>query len=214
MAQSLLDELPPAQRLALAYAPHRARTQTLALFALDARLAGILRRRGEPVLAQMRLAWWRDVLRKEQMEWPKGEAVLGLLRGWRQPSALVPLVDGWETLLAEPFDSAATDQFVSGRAAAFRQLAAEFGLPLERVDEAASFWALADLAANLADPAERSAVVAASTKLPPCGPLPRELRPLLVLAALGRRSLARGGQPLLGGFGAALLAMRVGITGR
>jgi phytoene synthase len=40
------------------------------------------------------------------------------------------------------------------------------------------------------------------------------LRPLTVLAGLARRSLARGGAPLLDGSGAILVAMRLGITGR
>jgi phytoene synthase len=214
MAQSLLDELPPAQRLALAYAPRRAQPATLALMALDVRLATVVRRRGEPVLAQMRLAWWRDMLAKNPQDWPKGEAVLGLLRDWRDPAALAPLVDGWEGLVGDSFDRVALNDFVGGRAAAFRQLAAELGLTSEGVEAAASWWALADLAANLTETAERTAVLSAAVTLPALGTLPRGLRPLAILAALGRRSLARGGGPLLSGFGAFLAAMRVGIAGR
>jgi len=214
MIQALLDELPPAQRLALAYAPRRAQPATLALLALDVRLAAVVRRRGEPVLAQMRLAWWRDMLARKPQDWPKGEVVLGLLQGWRDPAALARLVDGWEALLAESFDRPALDEFVSGRAASFRRLAAELELTSERVETAASWWALADLAANLTDPAERDVVLAAAAALPAPEPLPRDLRPLAILAALGRRSLARGGGPLLSGFGAFLAAMRVGIGGR
>jgi hypothetical protein len=37
-------------------------TATLALLALDARLAAILRGRREPIAAQLRLAWWREML--------------------------------------------------------------------------------------------------------------------------------------------------------
>jgi phytoene synthase len=40
------------------------------------------------------------------------------------------------------------------------------------------------------------------------------LRPLAVLSGLARRSLARGGSPLLDGPGAMLLAVRLGIAGR
>jgi hypothetical protein len=46
------------------------------------------------------------------------------------------------------------------------------------------------------------------------GSLPRTLRPLTVLTGLARRSLGRGGAPLLDGPRAALLAMRLGIAGR
>ena len=96
MSRSLAEQLPPPQRLALSYAPPSARCPTLALLALDTRLAGLLRRRGEPVLAQVRLAWWRDILAAEPGGWPEGEPVLALLRSWREPAPLVALVDGWE----------------------------------------------------------------------------------------------------------------------
>jgi len=214
MTQPLLDELPPAQRLALAYAPGRARAATLGVLTLDARLASVLRRRGEPVLAQMRLAWWRDTLVQDKAAWPRGDAVLGLLREWRGPAALIPLVDGWEALLGEALDEPAIDAFMKGRAAAFGQLASELTVPFAGAEACASWWALGDLAGNVADPAERMGVLAAAAALPPCPALPRALRPLAVLAALAKRSLARGGGPLLDGFGAVLLAMRVGIVGR
>jgi len=214
MARALLDELAPPQRLALAYAPRRARAATLALLALDARLAAILRRRGEPVLVQLRLAWWRDMLAKEPQAWPRGDAVLDLLREWRGPAALAALVDGWEALLADELAASEIDAFASGRGSAFAQLAFELGCAPEIAEAGGRRWALADLAANLADPAERAAAVASAVALPPRPRLPRELRPLAILDALAARSLARGGAPLLDGFGAGLLAVRLGITGR
>lgn len=214
MAQSLLDELPPGQRLALAYAPKAARDATLGVLALDSRLAAILRRRGEPVLAQMRLAWWRDVLGKNKDHWPRGEAVLALLREWRDPAALIPLVNGWESLLAQSLDTIVIDEFARGRATAFGQLAAELGVASAPAEACATWWTLGDLAANLREDDERAAVLHAAAALPPCPTLPRALRPLAVLAALAKRSLSRGGGPVLEGFGAALLAMRVGIAGR
>jgi phytoene synthase len=214
MAQSLLDDLPPAQRLALAYAPRGARSATQALLALDARLAAVLRRRGEPVLAQMRFAWWRDMLGMVAAGWPRDDEVLDALREWRDPGVLVALVDGWEGLLAETLDAPAIDAFARGRATAFGQLAAELGLSRTGAEICASCWALADLAGNLSDPGERAAAMGAARALPPCPALPRALRPLAVLAALANRSLTRGGAPILDGFGAGLLAMRVGIAGR
>jgi phytoene synthase len=211
---ALLNELPPPQRLALAYAPRPARSATLALLALDARLAAVLRRRGEPVLAQMRLAWWRDMLSTNKAEWPRGDAVLGLLGEWRDPAALVALVDGWEGLLAEGLEPQTIDAFAAGRGQAFVQLARELGVPSPGADACGAWWALGDLVANLANPAERAGVLAVAQGLAPCRNLPRALRALAVLAALGRRSLSRGGAPLLDSPGAALVAMRVGILGR
>ena len=114
MAEALLEELPQPQRLALAYAPQAARAATLAVFALDARLGAVLRRRGEPVLAQMRFAWWRDMLARDPVQWPRGDEVLGLVAGWRDPAALIPLVDGWEALLGDTLDAASIDEFARG----------------------------------------------------------------------------------------------------
>jgi len=214
MLPNLLDELPAAQRLALAYAPRAARASTLALLALDARLAVTMRRKGEPVLAQMRFAWWRDRLAAEPASWPAGDAVLDLLRGWREPAALVPLVDGWEALLCDALDTQAIAEFAGGRGHAFAQLARELGVAAPAAAPCGELWALGDLAANLADPGERAATLARAAALPPCPTLPRALRPLAVLAGLARRSLERGGAPLLEGPGAMARAMRLGIIGR
>jgi phytoene synthase len=214
MDRTLLDALPAPQRLALSYAPSTTRAPTLALLALDARLGAALRQGGEPVLVQMRLAWWRDTLGSAPAGWPPGEPVLDLLRGWRNPAALVPLVDGWEALLGETLDAAAISAFAAGRADAFGQLARELDDDPHAAGTCARRWALADLAANLSDPAERTAVLEAAADLPPCPRLTRKLRPLAVLAGLARRSLARDGAPLLGGPGAMLLAVWLGFTGR
>ena len=214
MALDLLDELPAAQRLALAYATATTRRPTLALLALDARLGAVLRRRGEPVLAQMRFAWWRDRLGSDPAAWPRGDAVLALLGEWRDPAALIPLIDGWEVLVGEVLDSAAIDAFADGRGEAFAALAREVEAPPAAAQTCGRTWGLADLAANLANPAERASVLAAAAALPPCPKLPRALRPLAVLGGLAQRALQRGGTPLLDGPAAALLAVRLGIVGR
>jgi phytoene synthase len=214
MDRTLLETLPPPQRLALSYAPPAARAPTLALLALDARLGAAVRQRREPVLVQMRLAWWRDTLGSPASAWPSGEAVLDALRGWRAPEALAPLVDGWEALLGEDLDEAAMRAFAGGRGEAFGQLARELGHDPGAANACARQWALGDLAANLSDPGERAAVIELAAGLPPSARLPRALRPLAVLAGLARRSLARGGAPLLDGPGALLHAVRLGITGR
>lgn len=214
MPQILLDELPAPQRLALSYAPAAARPATLALLALDARLGSALRRRAEPVFVQMRLAWWRDVLAAEPASWPGGDEVLGLLRAWREPAGLRSLVDGWEALLGDRLDAPTIDAFARGRGEAFAQLARELGAPASPAAACARLWALGDLAANLSEPDERAAAIEATDALPPCPALPRTLRPLAVLSGLARRSLARGGAPLLAGAGTVILAMRLGITGR
>jgi phytoene synthase len=211
---SLASELPQPQRLALTYAPARARPATEALLALDARLAAILRARREPIAAQLRLAWWRDVLARPVAEWPRGEPVLDSLRGWRDPSGLSDLAVGWEALLADALTPAAIAEFVAGRGRAFACLARELGVePTGSVEEAARIWALADLAANISDGAERALVVEYGRDLVP-PPLSASLRPLAVLAGLGTRALRLGGVSLLSGPGSTLLALRIGLAGR
>ena len=211
---NLAEELPPPQRLALAYAPARARPATLAVLSLDARLAAILRARLEPVAAQLRLAWWRDMLARPASERPRGEPVLDALRDWRDPSGLAELADGWEALLAESLTPEGIAEFVAGRGRAFASLARELEVePAESAEEAARIWALADLAANVSDGAERALVLEFARSLAP-PPLPAVLRPLAVLAGLGARALRKGGAPLLRGPGSSLLALRIGLTGR
>lgn len=210
-----LESLSAEARLALAYAGARRETVATAL-ALDARLGAALRGASEPIVAQLKLAWWRDRLREERAAWPAGEPLLAALADWRTDLAPVAaLVDGWEALLAERLDAAALDAFAEGRAQLWRVVAAELGAAYRSDDLvlSARLWALGDLAANTGKPEERAAIAAAGPRgaIPT---LPSRLRPLTVLAALGRRGLRRGGRPLLEGVGALPLAIRVGITGR
>ena len=214
MIADFLAELPAPQRLALSYAPARARPPTLALLALDARLAAILRGRREPLAAQLRLAWWRELFAKSAAEWPGGEPLLEALQSWRDPSGLSALADGWEALLADELTPSIIDEFVAGRTEGFVCLAREPDIVDDRnVELAARIWALADLAANLSDDTERALVVERAKGLA----VPRltdTLRPLAVLSGLGRAALEKGGAPLLSGPGSALLALRIGLTGR
>ena len=96
----LLDELPADRRLALAYAPGIARADSLAVFLLDQRLSRLVSQQREPLLTQMRLAWWRDRLGEEVSGFHHDEPVLALLAGWGEHrQKLIGLVDGWEALL-------------------------------------------------------------------------------------------------------------------
>ena len=215
MSSALLADLPPVQRLALAYASSRSRPAILSLLALDARLAAILRGRREPIAAQMRLAWWRDMLARPKSEWPAGEPVLEALCAWNAPGGLAALAEGWEALLAEDLIPATIAEFVDGRAQAFASLARELGAhPPEHAAEAARIWALADLAANISDGAEHDLVVEYGRRLAKPPRLSPSLRPLAVLAGLGAVALAEGGLSLLAGPKSALTALRIGMTGR
>ncbi|MFA7603004.1 MAG: squalene/phytoene synthase family protein [Novosphingobium sp.] len=207
---SLLEALPPVQRLALAYAPARAREPTLALLALDTRLAGIVRNSHEPSLAQLRLAWWREQLRVPAAEWPRGEPLLMALRSWQgRHVALAALVDGWEYLTgAAPLPDADMLAFAAGRGEAFAALADVVGAGHEAAARLGRRWALADLAANVSNAQERqvAARLLAAEARPPR--VARALRPLAVLHGLALRR--PGSAPTL----TVLAALRLGLLGR
>lgn len=212
--RALIETLPLPQRLALAYAPRGSREATLALLALDAHLATLVRQAREPIVGQLRLAWWRERLEEPVEQRPSGSPQLDALFSWKgREAALVALIDGWEHLLGETLDRKAIAAFAEGRGGAFAALAEpEFAAATML---AGKRWALADLAAHLGSAEERGDVLAAAAELGrETSALPRALRPLAVLDGLARRSLARGGAPLAQGPLAGLAALRLGILGR
>ncbi len=213
MHSSANDELKLAQRLALSYAPGHAREAALTLMLLDNRLSAILRQKGEVMIAQIKLAWWRERLGEDPVKWPRGEPLLERLQALPiAPQKLVPLVDGWEILLEERLEEASLHQFATGRAAGWAALAGGEAANASRVAEE---WALADLALNLDDEQEAERARAILHKSDARSPrLPRSLRPISVLHGLSMRSLKRGTNDLLDGPGAMLVALRIGMMGR
>jgi len=204
MAAAMLDlpELTPPQRLALAYAPAAVRADWETLLLLDARLASVVRGAREPVLAQIRLAWWRERLGEDPGGWPRGEPLLARLAGWGAAVAgLIALVDGWEVLLGE--QGLDVQGFAAGRAGGVAALARHLGVAMSGAAEnAARGWALADLSAHLGDAGERAVALAALAEVGG-GRVVRALRPVVVLR------VASGG----GGLRTLAAAMRVGILG-
>ena len=212
--------LAPEIEIALAHALPRDRPAYRALFLLDNRLAEIVAGSSEIMIGQLRLAWWRDVLSTEPALRPSGEPTIAALgESWGDAaSGLTDLVDAWEALLvAEALDEPSIKAFVTGRAGAWRALAAG-PLAIEHPDPAEAYarqWIFADLLAHVSDPAERELVrQAVRGEAPPRDKAIRSLVPLAILANLGRRSLARGGRPLMEGRGAALLALRTAVFRR
>lgn len=219
MTDEIIAGLPLPARLALSYAPARSRSLFLGFFALDSRLAAIIRQGREPILAQMRLAWWRETLEKKPDARPSGEPLLEVLAEWRgEEQALVELTEGWEILLAEPpLPEQQILRFGQARGSAVAALARLSGEPAhaEPAARAGLLWAMADLASGVTEPSEKEvalSIVRRAAEEP--ARLPRALRPLAVLAGLARRSAARGGGPMLDGASTGLLAMRLGILGR
>lgn len=173
-------------RLALAFAPRDARAPLAALFAFDELIERVVRTSREPMLGQLKLAWWREELGK------RGRAALSEVPGlellWTVSgdagTSLVAIIDGWEELLAPlPLTADALLHFSNERGQAVFALTAQI---LEAPVEArlGTRWALGDLAQQSRD----AATAALSRRLAAEQPEfrsrpPRALRVLLALAS-------------------------------
>jgi phytoene synthase len=163
------------------------------------------------MLAQLRLAWWREQLRADAAGWPEGEPLLTALKSWQGAhGALAALVDGWELLTGPaPLPAEAIDGFADGRGEAFAALAGVIGAADDpaKVRELGRAWALYDLAANVGDTRERDTALALATAST-TPKLSRAMRTLTVLHGLAQRRLR-------GLSATALLAtIRLGLLGR
>jgi len=181
--------LDPLERLAIAYAPRAVRPAWAGFLALDRRLADAAREGRDPLMIQLRLAWWRDRFAQPAAQWPSGEPLLALLLAWDDDRAtLGALVDGWE---ARNVGQDGGAELATARIAAVAALARRSGVAADdTVRRAAAEW----LGHAPAGPAPR---------------LPRALRPLAILRGMALRE-GQGGSPV----GNALAAMRFAIRGR
>lgn len=216
--EDVISRLRLPQRLALSYAPGRTRDAFGAFFALDNALAEIIRQAREPMLAQIRLAWWRDMLLKPAGARPQGNPLVDLVQQWPEESdALCGLVDGWESLLVDgPMDAVAMEVFARARGECFAAIARASGAGGEReAEHAGKFWALVDLRQGLSDADERALAQDLAARLLPLPRVfPRGLRPLGILSGLAHRALRRGDGAILSSKGDMLAAVRLGLFGR
>ena len=154
----------PERALALSYAVTGS-DAAAAILALDDRLAGIIRRTGEPLVGQMRLTWWREALERLDREPAPAEPVLQALAAIVLPrgvtgAALASVVDGWEALLVDPLDDAAMIAHAERGRVLFTSIARAIGARDAASGMAGEGWALADLSLHLLDPAARCAAAA------------------------------------------------------
>ena len=173
------SSLTPPARLAIAYAPVRLRNAFSLLLLFDNRLASIIGRSTEPLIAQMKIAWWYDALAKPEGGRPKGEPLLIELNKIDNPTvipAMQMVLDAWEMLLTEQNWSAQTlSDFAHVRAGAI------FGTYAHWVGEDVAIgsfgedWAIDDLRIRFGNRFE------ALVRLPQGLPSKRSLRPLTIL---------------------------------
>jgi 15-cis-phytoene synthase len=210
----------PELRLALGYAPQRVRNGLETLFALDARLAGIVARTREPTIGLMRLVWWRDALEALDTAPPPGEPLLVACAAVGVPGFdLAAMVAGWESLLDDPElgPEALATQAVERGARLFSLAAGLLGDPDPRLAAAGEGWALVDLARHV-ESGDRAAAIFQGAVRPlatACGrPWPRALRPLGQLAALAYDDARRGTMAPSGTRRRLLRILRFHLTGR
>lgn len=83
--------------------PRGERAALSALWKLEARLFGVVAERREVVLAQIKLAWWRERLEQVATDagaLPKGEPLLAELAAvWGGQRSLAPLSDAYEAIM-------------------------------------------------------------------------------------------------------------------
>ena len=124
----IAGELSPPLRLAVAYAPASARPGWTALLALDQRLARAVAGASEPLIGQLKLAWWRDRTREPASAWPRGEPLLAALAPFDgERAALEALVDAWEAQIDADGDPARLAQLAQARGLAVAALARMLG---------------------------------------------------------------------------------------
>ncbi|MEM6856288.1 MAG: hypothetical protein AAF559_00325 [Pseudomonadota bacterium] len=215
-----LEPLSTEAQLALAHTKGETRSALTILFELDSRLARIVAATTEPMLGQMRLAWWREMLGKPVSDRPAGDQVLDAIGSvWQgREGFLVSVVDGWEHMLSDPpLTREAAIAFAEGRGAAFGGLASfsrRANAFRPQLEAAGRIWAIADAACHIGTEAERETLVALGRELPLPDALPAPFRGIAILAALGARALKAGGAPLMEGRGAGWTAFRAGLLGR
>lgn len=202
MGNMIADDQAVERRLILAYVPRRTRSGMEALFALDDALAAICRTTTEPVLGQMRLAWWHQALGALDTALPPAEPVLRALAGGVVPmvpgATLAEQVTGWDVLIEEEvLDASALARFAAGRGRAWFTAAATLlgGGADANVLRAGEGWALADLAAHLSDRAQADAArEMAADRLSAITETrwQKAVRPLGLLALAARMDVAAG----------------------
>lgn len=207
------------QRLALAYAKGNLRPFFAVLLQLDAELGAAVSAASEPMLGQIRLAWWRDAIASGRDEAPLLAALRAHDVDGRLRPSLAAMVDGWETLLQPvPLGEAALKDYAEGRGRGlFRAAACVAGGAGDDVGSTGAGWALIDFAFHCSDvvTAEK-AFAMGRLALEDAAPLPGSLRPFQIMTRFARSDIRRGlHRGSAAGSPARIVdALRVVLTGR
>ncbi|KXU32944.1 hypothetical protein A0J57_06970 [Sphingobium sp. 22B] len=185
------DDLAPLPSLLSAYAGPDAPRHRL-IWALDARFSRLVATTSEPIIGQMRLAWWNDALTDESGVKGRGEPLIDAMRKLDAlpPCGLSQWLDGWEALIGEVDLSG----YAEGRGGGlFRALAGREDIP-SWLDRAGAAWALWDLSGHGADRegAGRAIELARGYITGDWPAWPKQWRPLRIAYQLARRDIEEG----------------------
>lgn len=177
---NLALEIDPPSRLAIAYVPVRFRPAFAWLLQMDNRFADIVRNAREPMIAQIKMAWWREAFGKEPQLRPKGEPLLQMLNdvGDIIPlAALDALASAWEALLgSDHWSQGDLENHAILRAAAVFQTYANWVGSTQDMRPIGQVWALEVLQRAFPDRVSQGVVVQS-----PSLPTARAVRPLSIL---------------------------------
>lgn len=217
-----MAELDRDRILALSYVNARVRPALEALWSLDAALAAVLSSGRDPLLSQIKLAWWRDALEALDRAPPPGEPALEAVARHVLPhgitgSELAGMERGWTLLLTpDPLTPEELATYAATRGGLLFALSARLLDGASRsVGAGGEAWALIDLARHSGSEVDAEAAIAAA-RSKSLGQWPTRLRPLGMLAALAQRD-AEPGRPRWeeqGAPGRMLRMLRHRFTGR
>ena len=208
MSHDFAYDLPDWAPLVLASAKGELRGHLRPLLGLHHFLARALSAAKEPTLFQIRLAWWRQELSREQQaeDPPPPDPLLADLReSWQADTGhLLSFLDGWEGLLGErPVQQPSSNAYVTAYANCFALMAG----PNEAVDAAAhgACWAKAELTlASFISPTAETATLPRLSK---------RLRAIAIIGGLARRSLGPPVKPMMGDRFSPIVALRLSFLG-
>ena len=194
--------LSPDKKLAFAYLSGRHRPAVEALFAIDGAMGDVVRSTSEPMVGQIRLAWWRE--RLEELDAglgapaePRLQAVEKELasRGMKG-SDLAGLERGWVRLFDQfPWEIGTSEAIWFRGRLLFAMAAQVIAKTDDAIEGAGGLWALVDAARHCSDEASRRMLLhQARTFARGLGGVrvPPALRPLSMLAVLATRDVTRG----------------------
>lgn len=148
----------------------------------------------EPMIARIKLAWWREALERLDSAPPPPEPVLVALAEHVLPAGikgaeLADMEAGWAPLTdPDPLTGDALRHYARARGTALFALSARL-LGGEAPAGAGARWALVDLARR-SGPEDRKYAMAGAAAQPASGKWPAKLRPLGMLDRLARRDIA------------------------